>query len=194
MPTDLFLIGKIKQNNCENSLKELIDRHSRLCFDIYHKYLPAIKASGMFPDDAINEKDYIIYKSAISFNPEKKTKFSTWLGNQIRYNCLNKINKSKPHMLLEDEESEFLIEKNDKPNLAEIKEYIINILDQLKDERIRRIFEIRYFSGTRKCVTWEKIGLRLKMSSQTAINLHNRGKKILLKKMTSKRTFRADFI
>lgn len=148
----------------------------------------------MFPDDAINEKDYIIYKSAISFNPEKKTKFSTWLGNQIRYNCLNKINKSRPHMLLEDEESDFLIEKNDGPNFAEIKEYVINILDQLKDERIKEIFEIRYFSGTRKCVTWEKVGQRLEISSQTAINLHNRGKKILLKKMTSKRTFRNDFI
>ena len=194
MPTDLSLIRNIKSNNCESSLKELIDRHSRLCFDIYHKYLPAIKASGMFPDDAINEKDYIIYKSAISFNPEKKTKFSTWLGNQIRYNCLNKINKSRPHMLLEDEESDFLMEKNDQPDFLEMKEYVLNILSQLKDERIKKIFEIRYFSGTRKCVTWEKIGRNMNVSSQTAINLHNKGKKILVRKMKSKRTFRADFI
>ena len=194
MPTDLFLIRKIKKSNCENSLKELIYRHSRLCFDIYHKYLPAIRASGMFPEDAICEKDYIIYKSAISYNPEKKTKFSTWLGNQVRYNCLNKINKSKPHMLLEDEESDFLIEKNEEPDFLEIKEYVLNILSQLKDERIKKIFEIRYFSGTRKCVTWEKIGKNMKVSSQTAINLHNKGKKILVRKIKSKRTFRNDFI
>ena len=143
MLTDLLLIREIKKSNCENSLKELIHRHSRLCFDIYHKYLPAIKASGMFPEDAINEKDYIIYKSAMSYNPEKKTKFSTWLGNQIRYNCLNKINKSRPHQLIEDEEFDFIIEKSDGPDFSELKEYVLNILNQIKDERIKRIFELR---------------------------------------------------
>jgi len=189
-----LLIREIKKSNCENSLKELIHRHSRLCFDIYHKYLPAIKASGMFPEDAINEKDYIIYKSAMSYNPEKKTKFSTWLGNQIRYNCLNKINKSRPHQLIEDEEFDFIIEKSDGPDFSELKEYVLNILNQIKDERIKRIFELRYFSGTRKCVTWDKIGKKMRVSSQTAINLHNKGKALLVRKLKSKKTFRADFI
>ena len=97
-------------------------------------------------------------------------------------------------MLLEDEESDFLIEKNDEPNFLEIKEYVLNILSQLKDKRIKKIFEIHYFSGTRKCITWEKIGKNMDVSSQTAINLHNKGRKMLVRKIKSKRTFRADFI
>ena len=36
-------------------------------------------------------------------------------------------------------------------------------------------------------MTWGKIGKKLDISSQTAINLHNKGKEVLLKKMKSKR-------
>jgi hypothetical protein len=48
-------------------------------------------ASGTHPEDISSDKDYLIYKSAVSYNPTKKIKFSTWLGNQVRYYCLNKI-------------------------------------------------------------------------------------------------------
>lgn len=191
--TDLTLVQKIKETNCEDSLKELIFRHSRLCYDIFYKYLPAIVASGTFPDDAIGEKDYLIYKSAISFNPSKETKFSTWLGNQIRYNCLTKINRGKPHSVFEEEEAEYILEENNvKVNYSETKEYVLNLLEQLKDKRVKKVFEIRYFSETPKCVTWDIVGKKMSISSQTAINLHNRGKKMLRQKMNKK--FRGDFI
>ena len=191
--TDLTLILKIKETNCEDSLKELIHRHSRLCYDIFYKYLPAIVASGTFPDDAIGEKDYLIYKSAISFNPAKDTKFSTWLGNQIRYNCLTKIKRSKPHFALEEEEVKYVLEENNtKVDFSETKDYVLNILEQLKDKRVRKVFEMRYFSETPKCLTWDVIGKAMSLSSQTAINLHTRGKSILKRKMN--KDFRGDFI
>ena len=85
MNSDTLLAQNVKDKDCENSLKELIERHSKLCYNIYQKYIPAMNASGVFPDDALNDKDYIIYKSACSYNPTKRTKFSTWLGNQVRY-------------------------------------------------------------------------------------------------------------
>ena len=126
--TDKELVIKVRDSNCNTSLKTLIHKHSALCFDICKKYSNAISKNGLRVEDVTQEKEFIIYKSAMSFNPDKGAKFSTWLGNQIRYNCLNKINKSRPHMLLEDEESDFLIEKNDEPDFLEIKEYVLNIM------------------------------------------------------------------
>ena len=60
----------------------------------------------------------------------------------------------------------------------------MNILSQVKDKRIKKIFELRYFSGEAK-LTWNKISDSLGISIQTAINLHERGRKILRKKVSS---------
>ena len=67
------------------------------------------------------------------------------------------------------------------------KEFIFNILNNLKDKRISRVFELRYFDSYKENVkpTWSFIAKKIKTSTQTAINLHERGKKILFKKINS---------
>ena len=35
---DVTLVKRVKRRRCNDSLKELIGRHSPLCFDIYKKY------------------------------------------------------------------------------------------------------------------------------------------------------------
>ena len=69
-------------------------------------------------------------------------------------------------------------------NVIEFREYVLNILSQLKDE-IKSIFELRYFSGEAK-PTWNKISRKMNISIQTAINLHSRGVKILRQKLIVK--------
>ena len=44
---------------------------------------------------------------------------------------------------------------------------------------------MRYFSG-KKLTPWSKISAKLKLSTQTVINLHNKGKKLLKNKLTTK--------
>lgn len=66
------LIKNIKEDSCEDSLRVLIQRHSPLCINMCRKYENALNASGVSVDDVIEEKDYLVYKSAMSFNPEKK--------------------------------------------------------------------------------------------------------------------------
>ena len=46
-------------------------------------------------EELINDAKYYIYKAAIEFDSNKKSKFSTFLGNQTRWMCLNLYNKSK---------------------------------------------------------------------------------------------------
>lgn len=191
MITDSSLASKVKEKDCENSLVELIGRHSNLCYNICQKYMPVMHASGIFIDDVLNDKDYIIYQSAKSFDPDRNTKFSTWLGNQVRYYCLNKINKNKKYVTTEDQELSFLVEKGDKKEDGkELKDYLFNLLSKIKDKRIEKIFELRYFSQEEKRMTWTVISNKINVSSQTAINLHNKGLSILRKKMKKESTFK----
>ena len=193
MNSDTLLAQNVKTNDCENSLKELIERHSKLCYNIYQKYIPAMSASGIFPDDALNDKDYIIYKSACSYNPTKKTKFSTWLGNQVRYYCLNKINKNKRYITLEYSALNKIVEKSDPPSQnGEFKDYITNLLSQMSDKRVEKIFHLRYFNEKEAKMTWANIATDLDVSSQTVINLHNKGKRLLKRKL--QQGFRSDFL
>lgn len=189
--TDEELIKNIQINNDELCLKELIDRHSPLCNNIYNKYSNALNCSGVFIDDVRRDKDYVVYKSAISFNPEKKSKFSTWLYNQVRYQCLNMLNDNNKTIAMEEKDLIYHIDKNALKNeikKEEIKEYIFDILNSLQDKRISEIYNLRYF-GNKKNTPWNKIGKKLNISTQTAINLHNKAINLLKIKFDSKNCF-----
>ena len=79
-------------------------------------------------------------------------------------------------------------------NLKDEKDYVFDILRKLQDKRIHRVFKLRYFDKNikKKKATWSTIALKINTSTQTAINLHTRGVKILNRKLKSKETY--DFI
>lgn len=186
---DNALVKCIKEFNDEKALKTLIQKHSPLCNSLYKKYSGPIISSGIFLDDVVNEKDYVIYKSALSYDPDKKSKFSTWLYNQVRYQCLNCINDNKVYLKVEDNVLNSLVEKNNhnKSN-TNICDYITNIINHFSDKRIKDIFTLRY-SNARKKMSWSKIAKSLDVSTQTAINLHNKAIEKLKFKIKSKNSF-----
>ena len=189
---DEILIKNIKEKNDEYSLRELINRHAGLCFNIYKKYNNAFMASGVCVDDVVNSKDYMVYKSAISYDETKNCKFSTWLYNQIRYQCLNSINENHKYIALDDQNLNFIIEKRalefKNNNFGEFKDYIFELLENMQDERAKQIFKMRYFED-KKNIAWAIIGKKLNISTQTAINIHNKTIDFLKKKLKSKNCF-----
>jgi len=188
---DNILVKNIQEKNDEDALKTLIDRHSALCSSLYKKYSPPMMASGIHVQDIIDQKDYIVYKSAMSFDPCKRSKFSTWLYNQIRYQCLNCMNENSHYLTLESDKLNYLIEKNTPENkeYKNINEYIFNIIDSCSDKRVKRIFKMRYLDNPNKKTAWNKIAKKLKISTQTAINIHNKTLKLLKSKIESKNCF-----
>ena len=193
---DEQLISNIKNNACNSSLNELINKHTGLCYDIYRKYLPSQELSGNFSINVENDKDFMIYKSAMSFDPSKKVKFCTWLGNQVRYQCLNLLRKkkSKSHVIsLEEDKLEEMVARNDEyvynsacsNESKSLTEYVTSVINQMKDSRVRKIFDLRYFSKTGKKMPWQKIGETLGISAQTAINIHEKALILIRKKVNS---------
>jgi RNA polymerase sigma factor (sigma-70 family) len=188
---DNTLVKNVQEKNDEESLKTLIDRHSALCNSLYKKYSNSMMNSGVYLQDVVDQKDYIVYKSAMSFDPCKNSKFSTWLYNQVRYQCLNCMNENSHYLALETDKLNYIIEKQTIPEkqYKNINEYIFNIVDSCSDKRIQKIFKMRYLNNTNKKMPWNKIAKKLKISTQTAINIHNKALKLLKNKIESKNCF-----
>ena len=68
-------------------------------------------------------------------------------------------------------------------NFDEIKELVLYLLSKLKDPRMKTVFNIRYFSGSRKAVPFKEIAKKMDVTPQTLVNLHNKAKIILSKKI-----------
>ena len=196
---DSHLVENVKENNdkSNDSLTELIDRHSALCFDIYKKYSQAMAASGLCVQEMYKERTFIIYKAAQTFDPSRKVKFSTWVGNQVRYQCLNAINGNHLYPV-DDSQLDYYVDKNAEesksPDLSNDMDFVFNILGQLKDKRIKKVFKLRYFGHPTKKLPWSQVARKISTSTQTAINLHDRGKKILNRKMKNSASYYPDSI
>jgi len=186
--SDNHLVERVKIKNCEKSLIELSERHSGLYFKILKKYSKSFFANNIDINEAASEKNLIIWNSVKSFSTDRNVKFSTWLANQTKYHCLNTLNrKSKDRLVTAgDDLLDYLNEEEEDYSGSVLFEFIENILDQLKDKRIKKIFSMRY-SKEEKKPSWCVVASNLKISTQTAINLHNKGIKILRKKIDSEK-------
>jgi RNA polymerase sigma factor (sigma-70 family) len=190
---DLDLVKEVKCKNCSEAMKELEQRHSGVCFSMIKKYYNALSSVGVDPNELAKEKDYVMYKSVLNFDPTKNIKFSTWVGNQMRFYCLNSMNKNNSSISMDNENIKNIIERKQSLEIFKIihkenYEYIFNILLKLKDKRIEKIFKMRYFSD-KKNVSWSKIAKKLKVSTQTVINLHNKTLKFLKNKLESNKLY-----
>ena len=64
-------------------------------------------------------------------------------------------------------------------------EYVGLMIKQMRDPRVKDIFNLRYFSKTGKKTSWQRIGEEMGISAQTAINIHERALKLIRKKINS---------
>ena len=191
---DRLLIKSIKRDKCSPCISAIKEKHIGLVLSIYSRYGKSLSNLHFYQEDFNQEIDYIIFNSIKRFDLRyKKIKFSTWLGEQVKFFCLNKItelNKLKT-ISAEPETITKIIDdcfnsNNTKEN-DELCQYIFHLLEQIKDERILKIFKMRYFDGAKK-MTWTEIGEALipPITNQTCLNLHNKTIKFLRKKVLSK--------
>ena len=179
--SDEELVKNIKEDrNPQDNLSELIDRHSGIYLEMINGYTTK-SLNQSFRDEMLADKEYQIYASALKYNPEKGAKFSTYLGNETKWKCLNFYNKNKRHpsIPIQEELIDFFnykfVEENS-PNIIknEIFQKIISKAKQHPDQRVGKIFHLRYVEGRNNTVMpWKYISSKLKLSIQGCINIHN---------------------
>ncbi len=188
---DNSLVKRVKVDGCNDSFKEILNRHQKLFYRICQNYMSILESKGHKRDDVLSDLSFVVFKAVKTYKQNKKTKFSTWLGNCSKYFCLSLINLKDRFIDADEETITFYINNQSKENYdreesrTEDKEYIFQILKKLKDPRIPKVFELRYFDQDKKNkkATWSVIAKKINTSTQTAINLHQRGIDILNKKI-----------
>ncbi|MGA0119945.1 MAG: hypothetical protein ACO3HJ_00665 [Methylophilaceae bacterium] len=176
MEEDLQLILNVKKSNDEESLKELINRHSGIYVEMVNKYLPD-SMEGINKDDVLEDRSFCIYDAAIKFDETKNAKFSTYIGNLARWKCLNIYNKNIkfPQSSISEIYDKSVSCDSELKNIEEQEELkkIFKMINNSKDERVKKIFKMRYKNGTR-LTPWKKIAKKLDLSIQGCINIHNK--------------------
>jgi len=187
--TDKQLTDNLKLDvDIEESLQELINRHSGIFLEIITSFVPKGSATGC-RQDLINDLEYYVYHASLKYDHTKKTKFSTFLGNEAKWACLNQYNKNKKYLIADTDESRFMYENNlvsqEKPFVDEsVLNKIFNIIDRHPDKRVQKIFKLRYVEPKfNKLTPWKKVSKELKMSIQGCINIHNSAIKIIRKEL-----------
>lgn len=185
--SDVELVRKVKTLKCNDSLKTLIERHSALCFDTFNKYNRALIEKGVNVEDLVEEKDYLIYKCTLNFDETKNSKFSTWLANHVKYKCLTNITKQKWNVSIDDENNNQIVSKlsESKDDFSEKRDFVFNLLAQMKDKRLEKIISMRYY-GDKNSRKWKNISKELGITYQTAITLHKKALDFLKTKIESK--------
>jgi hypothetical protein len=177
MESDLSLINKIKEENNGDCLEELINRHSGIYIYIVDKYTKN-KSYVTNRDFILDDKDYMIYQSALSYKPEKNSKFSTFLANQTKWKCLNAINSSKNKPTTDiDRVYGKISEQDDSYEIVckmEAFDCFDNLLKKEKDGRVKKIIDIRYNTTNTRLVPWRVVSKELNLSIQGCINIHNK--------------------
>ena len=188
--SDLDLINNIKKKKkVDESLQQLIDRHSGIYLDIVNSFMKSCNNDSL-KDEIMSDKEYAIYNSALKYDDQRGTKFSTFLGNEAKWICLNASNKNKKYLELNDNTYNFEEIKDtcNKPVVDFQEQILKEFNDQVKnhpDKRIQKIFSMRY-SGNKKLVPWRKISKTMNLSIQGCINIHNAALKSISKTIRSK--------
>ena len=176
--SDYTLISNIQEANDEGSLLEIIDRHSGIFHTMVNQFMSHPHCS-LDKSQLVGEKDSTIYSAALNYDPTRNTKFSTHLANQTKWKCLNILNKKKKNREVSIDESKNYVEPSCDSFSREIdKEEAFSLfqkcLKKEKDERVKKIIDIRYGVDNNKLAPWRKIAEELDMSIQGCINIHNR--------------------
>jgi hypothetical protein len=188
--TDEYLIKEIKENQDDYSLRELIDRHSGIYIEMIRRYGQKHLTETQL-NDLMDDKDFNIYSAAIEYD-ETKSKFSTYLANRTRYNCLtNKTLNKKNSKIVNFSEIEFEKESKDRnpceaSSEKELMKKVCFLIQKHEDPRVAEIFHERYFSDERKKLKpWKEIAKKMNLSIQGCIDIHNRTIEQFKKKITN---------
>jgi RNA polymerase sigma factor (sigma-70 family) len=120
----------------------------------------------------------------LSFDETKNSKYSTWLYNTARFQCLNAIRESSKEICYEPEFMSVYIDNDqneramDEINMNELEliEKAKEFIAKIKEPHGRQLMTMRYLQNRPdgKKYTWKEIAIAINYTQQHVHNLHNK--------------------
>lgn len=167
---DLELIKKVQETGDNEAMKTLIQKHS----GVYEQCLKESLSSDyeVFKNEIHEDKNYHLYRLAMNYDPTKNMKYPTWVGQNVKWMCMNIVNRSRPWESLEEGSYDCSYEQA----LEDVEQMALQEMAELAktypDNRLLAVFEGRYISPKPK--SWKQLAVELKTSQNALTNLHNK--------------------
>ena len=175
--TDNFFIERIKSHtDVREALEVIIQRHSGIYFDIINRLVPE-NSPYCNKRDLCDDRVLNIYNATLKFDPRRGAKFSTFLGNETRWLCLNSYNKAKKKPMLT--KAPDYVDFPDTNKESEVIDQVLlrevfAIVGKNADWRAAKIFDLRYKKGKgNKSLPWKHVAPHVGLSIQGCINVHD---------------------
>lgn len=163
MQLNLDYIQEIKNGDMTH-WNEISGQYQNVAWKAAAKF--SLSTSGKCtPQDLINPSS-VLYDAIKAYPIDSNLSLSTFIWNQSKYHSirtLNNLGMSEPNDYLFDNDPETTIEdlfdKNCAANLEDIKDFL-----GAQDEQTQNIVTRRFFSGSRKPVSYKEIGAEMGLS------------------------------
>lgn len=168
---DYSLVMKVKSTGDGDALNQLAARNTGVYLQVLDRSLPNDLFSTQ-KEDLKNERLYFIYDAAMKYRPDSKMKFSTFLGQTIKWKCLTLKNRGQ------DKDTVFLESLDNPPPEKEEEcsdkkfkiEQIFQFAENFANETARKIVTLRYDSKHR--LPWKEVAKELNISVAQATRAH----------------------
>jgi len=194
MTRELKALRDIKEDiNVKKNLDYLIGLHNGIFYRIVNNFLIS-DIHGLTKQDVVEQKLAIFWQAAVDYDESRKVRFVTWLGNSTFFFLSKEYNKVRHFQnsldLLENpieaKAHRIYLSNSERTKLESVDliDFVLQELQEINDDRIIKIFELRYFkSNNNKLTTWREIGKTLSLTGQSCINLHKKGLTYLQQKI-----------
>lgn len=180
---DFSLVSNVQNEvNVEECLNELINRHS----GIFYKASSNCLSGGQLRNDFFNEKEYFFYSVASKFDETRGCTFPVYLYNMTRWTCMKQLTKVTKRIKEDPYDPSDLdsVMKDDKTTKSPLDEIMFSedlalvekALDEIDDEKAKKIIRMRYLEGEGKKPTpFFRLKDEVGLSRWGVIMAHNRG-------------------
>jgi DNA-directed RNA polymerase specialized sigma subunit len=171
MEDDLSLVNKVKMTGDSDAMSQIINSHTGIFVQTLEKSLPTDQFSTQ-REDFKNERAFHMYDAVMKYKPDSAMKFSTFLGQTIKWKCLTLKNRGpdKDTVFIDSLESPIAEKEPDDCSGKFKVEEIFQYAEKYPNELARKIVNLRYDSGSK--VSWKQVAKTLDISVSWATLIH----------------------
>ena len=71
---DNSLVKRVKANGCNESFKEILNRHEKLFYKICQNYMSILENKGHKRDEVLSDLSFVVFKAVKTYKINKKPK------------------------------------------------------------------------------------------------------------------------
>lgn len=171
MADDFSLVMQVKETGDSAAMSQLIAQHSGVFINVLERSLPTDSFSTQ-KQDFLAEKNWHMYDAVMKYKPESSMKFSTYLGQTIKWKCLTLKNRGPDKDTVFIDSLEVPPAENEPQDCSDKEkiETIFQYAENYHNPLARKIVNLRYNSNEK--LSWKQLAKKLDISVSWATLVH----------------------